>query len=281
MKTLLMTAIGLLAIAGALAPEGGARVGGREPTLKISWANGNRSYTRSELLRRSDVVRIQIDQDPAYDGAARTYQAVVFHALWKNIQVPDDALLQFKCIDGFSAPIARDRVLNDSPNAAIAFLAVEPADEPWPQNAKGISPGPFYLVWKDPEKSGIQREEWPYQLVAFVMKGTLAESYPAILPDTKADVPVQVGFQVFVKNCFACHTMNREGESELGPDLNVPMNVTQVWKPESIRALVRDPQKVRFWPQGKMPAFSRELLPDKELNQLLEYLRHMAGRKVK
>jgi mono/diheme cytochrome c family protein len=281
MRTVGLIGIGLLSMAGALDPARGASATGSEPTLRISWAMGSRSYTRSELLERPDVVRIQITRDPAYDGQPRTYQAVALHSLWEGVPVPSDALLLFKCIDGFSAPIARDRVLNASPSAAIAFLAVEPAGGPWPKNAKGVSPGPFYLVWKDPEKSGIQKEEWPFQLAAFEVKRGLAESYPGILPDSKAAASVQAGFRIFVENCFACHTMNRQGESELGPDLNVPMNVTQYWKPGSIRALVRDPQSVRHWPQGNMPAFSREQLSDEDLNRLLEYLQHMAGRKVK
>ena len=272
---------GLLLTAGALALGFGAHAGENEPTLVLRWATGSRSYTRAELLKRPDVTRIQVAQDPAYDGLPMTYRAVPFHALWKDIPLASDALLQFDCLDGFSAPIARDRVLNASGFSAIAYLAVEPAEEPWPRNSKGISPGPFYLVWKDPEKSGIQKEEWPFQLAAFQVKGTLSASYPAILPDARATASVQRGFQVFVQNCFACHTLNRQGESELGPDLNVPMNVTQYWKPGAIAAQVRDPQSVRHWPQGRMPSFSKEQLSDEDLKLLLEYLRHMAGRKAK
>jgi mono/diheme cytochrome c family protein len=270
-----------LLITGAPALGLGAQPTENEPALLIKWATGSRSYTRTELLKRPDVTLIHVAQDPAYDGKPRTYQAVPFHALWKDISLPGDALLQFDCLDGFSAPIAKDRVLNASGSAAIAYLAVESADAPWPRNPKGISPGPFYLVWLNPEKSGIQREEWPFQLASFELKGALSTSYPAILPDARAPASVQRGFQVFVESCFACHTMNRQGESELGPDLNVPMNVTQYWKPEALAALVRDPQKVRHWPEGTMPSFPIEQLSEEDLKLLLEYLTHMAGRKVK
>ena len=279
MNVLRFAMAGLLLIAGAPAPGPGAHAAENDPVLELRWTGGSRSYSRSELLKRPDVTRIQVARDPAYDGKPRAYQAIPFHALWKDIPLQGDALLQFDCLDGFSAPIAKDRVLNASKFASIAYLAVEPANEPWPRNSKSISPAPFYLVWVDPEKSGIQREEWPFQLVAFEVKGTLATSYPAILPDPKAPASVQRGFQLFVQNCFACHTMNRQGESELGPDLNVPRNVTQYWQPGAITAQVRDPQSVRYWPQGKMPSFSREQLSDDDLELLLEYLRHMAGRK--
>jgi hypothetical protein len=75
--------------------------------------------------------------------------------------------------------------------------------------------------------------------------------------------------------------MNRQGESELGPDLNVPMNVTQYWRRDALTVLVRDPQKVRYWPEGTMPSFPIEQLSEEDLKLLLEYLTHMAGRKVK
>lgn len=61
----------------------------------------------------------------------------------------------------------------------------------------------------------------------------------------------------------------------------MPMNVTQYWKPDAIAALVRDPQRVRYWPEGTMPSFPMEQLSQEDLKLLLEYLRHMAGRKVK
>ena len=281
MRTMRSVTISLLMIVGGPAVGLGAQVSENEPALILKWATGNRSYTRTELLKRPDVTRIHVAQDPAYDGQPRTYRAVPFHALWKDISLPGDALLQFDCLDGFSAPIARERVLNASGSGAIAYLAVEPADAPWPRNPKGISPGPFYLVWMNPEKSEIRREEWPFQLASIEVKGALSTSYPAILPDAKAPPSVQRGFRVFVENCFVCHTMNRQGESELGPDLNVPMNVTQYWTPDAIAALVRDPQKVRYWPEGTMPSFTIEQLSEEDLKLLLEYLTHMAGRKVK
>ena len=273
-------AIRLLVIAGILTLRSGATAAESEPTLTLSWTTGSRSYTRSELLKRPDVTRIEVAHDPAYEGKATTYQAVAFYALWKDVPLPGVALLQFMCFDGFSAPIAKHRVLNASPSAAIAYLAVEPPGDSWPANARGISPGPFYLVWKNPEMSGIQKEEWPFQLVAFEAKGTLAESYPAILPEAKAADSVQRGFKLFVQNCFPCHTMNKQGESRLGPDLNVPMSITRYWKPEAIRAQVRDPQQVRYWPEGRMPSFSKEQLSDEGLEDLIEYFKHMAGRRV-
>jgi hypothetical protein len=38
---------------------------------------------------------------------------------------------------------------------------------------------------------------------------------------------------------------------------------------------------LRQWPQAKMPGFSAEVLPEADLQLLIGYLQHMAGRKIK
>ena len=92
--------------------------------------------------------------------------------------------------------------------------------------------------------------------------------------------PIRAGFAVFQKQCMPCHTLNGGGDSAMGPDLNVPYNPTEYLRPEALRRLIRDPQSLRRWPEGKMPAFDAKALPDHELAELLAYLRHMADRKV-
>ena len=74
--------------------------------------------------------------------------------------------------------------------------------------------------------------------------------------------------------------MNGGGESMTGPDLNVPYNPTEYFRPEALRRIIRDPQALHRWPEGKMPAFDSKSLPDRELAELIAYLRHMADHKV-
>ena len=80
---------------------------------------------------------------------------------------------------------------------------------------------------------------------------------------------------------MACHRMNGAGDSQFGPDLNIPYNPTEYFSGDFLTRYIRNPQSLRRWPQGKMPGFSVEVLSDKELAELVDYLRHMAGRKVK
>src|SRR5881392_899523 len=110
----------------------------------------------------------------------------------------------------------------------------------------------------------------------------LAQRFPAIVPPPgiAADASVKRGFAVAVKNCLVCHTLNLGGDASVGPDLNVPFNPTEYLRADALRRLIRDPQSLRRWPGARMPGFSSAVLSDRDLNDLLAYLRNMADRKV-
>lgn len=255
-----------------------------EPTLTVASEKAKKSYSRAELLKRADLENITIEKDPAYRNQKMSYQAVKAAHLFKDLQVADDAVIQFKALDGFSAPLSKERLMNTSPKQSIAYVAIEPKDKKWPPLKKGkASAGPFYLVWKNPELSKISPEEWPFMLASLEVKGSLQSEYPDILPDAAlaANSLEKRGFKAFVKNCFACHTMNKSGTSAIGPDLNVPMNPTEYLKISAIKMYVRNPQSLRHWPQSRMTSFNKEILPDKELDAIIAYLKHMSGRKKK
>lgn len=254
-------------------------------TLTLKSTPKTLSFKSSELLLRKDLKTIQIPQDPAYEGEARTYQAVALGSLLKDLKLPEDTVLQFQCIDGFSAPISFKKVMNEDPKGAIAYIAIESPTAKWPplnSQSQKASAGPFYLVWMNPHLSRIAREEWPYQLSAFEAKKPLHETYPEIFPKASLgkEHSIHRGFKTFIKNCFPCHTMNFQGSSQLGPDLNVPMNPTEYLLPSALIALIRDPQAVRHWPLSKMHGFPKNELTDAELNDLISYLKHMSERKV-
>ncbi|MNF12227.1 hypothetical protein D3C80_2136450 [compost metagenome] len=48
---------------------------------------------------------------------------------------------------------------------------------------------------------------------------------------------------------------------------------------DKLARLIRDPQSLRWWPGARMPAIDEKTLSDADLQDLLAYLRHMAGRK--
>jgi mono/diheme cytochrome c family protein len=278
-----MTNISLIAFAVLASVAHSAPALAKEPTLAIQSGSKEIVFKRSELLKRKDAVTLKIDYDPALPGRTMEYRAVPAHALFEGIEIPKDATIQFKCLDGFAGPIDKEKLLNSSSSESIAYLAIEPPDSKWPalNPPKDMrTPAPYYLVWVDPKKSGIGQEQWPFQLSGFEVKGKLETLYPAIQPVSRVKA-VRSGYESFVKNCFACHTMNRQGASQMGPDLNVPKNPTEYFTEKTLRAYIRDPQSLRHWPQAKMTPFSKEALPESELSDLVAYLRQMSRQKAK
>ena len=255
-----------------------------DPELTLQTRTKTLTFKRSELMKRSDVETLALTGDPAYPARAMSYKAIRATALFEGLKIADDEVIEFRCLDGFSAPISKERLLNKLPGSSIAYVAIEEAGTPWPSlpSGKGTA-GPYYVVWLRPEASFVGPEEWPYQLTGFDVKGTLESLYPQIFPDAKLKPtsPARQGFSVFTKNCFACHTVNKAGAAEVGPDLNVPMNPTEYLHKAAMRRLIRDPQSVRHYPRSRMSAFPTEVLSENDLDHLIAYLEHMAKRKVK
>lgn len=254
-----------------------------EPTLTIQAGDQTRTFTRAQLLAMAQVQNLSVERDPAYPKRKIVYRAVPLALLFDGVKLQDSNTLLFKCRDGFSAPISVPRVLNRDPEKSRAFLAIEPPSTPWPELKGGKTAGPFYVVWENPLASNVGTEEWPFQIMAFEVKPSLEQQFPATVPDLKLSEidPVRRGYLAFQKTCFACHTLNGEGASHLGPDLNLPMNPTEYFKPGIIEKLVRNPQSLRRWPESKMSALSREAISDRDLENVVAYLKHMSHRKKK
>lgn len=245
--------------------------------LKIDLGHGARTLESAQLAGRKDARAIDVSQDVAYHKPMR-YRAVPLKALLAGATPGDH--LQFVANDGFAAEIPAALILDG--HGAEAWLAVEDPGQPWPAlPGKTQSAGPFYVVWTRPEAGGVNPEQWPYQLAAIRKMDEVATRFPAMAPDPAlpAGSPERRGFEVFQRICLACHTLNGQGDAKLGPDLNLPYNPTEYLRADLLRAYVRDPQSLRHWPQAKMPGFDPKVLSDADLDALLAYLRHMAGRK--
>jgi cytochrome c1 len=74
--------------------------------------------------------------------------------------------------------------------------------------------------------------------------------------------------------------LNGAGSSTVGPDMNKPMSPTEYLTRAGLHALIRDPKSVRSWPGQLMPGFSVDQMSDREINSVVEYLAHMAGRRT-
>jgi mono/diheme cytochrome c family protein len=245
--------------------------------LKVDVGQGSITYHTEDLLKRHDVRGISVPADVAFRRPMH-YHAVPLSALLKGITAADH--LQFVAADGFAAEIPAALLLNK--HGSEAWLAIEDPAQPWPALPGHGHAGPFYIVWTQPQAARIGPEQWPYQLASIRTLDNVAARFPAILPDPSlpAHGSVQHGLAVFQRTCFACHTLNGQGDAKLGPDLNIPHNPTEYLRADLLRAFIRDPQSLRRWPQARMQGFDEQALSDADLDAVLAYLRHMAGRKA-
>ena len=255
-------------------------------TLGVVWAQtepglrvGSKTYSASDLLKRPDIEDITVNSDPAYNGHEMHYKALKAATLFAGANIGADDVIQFRCLDGFAAPISKDRILGTGPGQSTAYIAIEDPRSKWPampsKNHSGTA-GPFYLVWLKPDLSGILQEEWPFKVVAFEVKGRLLDLYPKVFPKNQKDARVARGLKLFQRSCFPCHTMNKEGASQVGPDLNLPMNPTDYFKEGVLPLYIRDPKSVQSWEGSKMPSFGPETLSDEDIADVIAYLKEMA-----
>jgi len=247
--------------------------------LTVDMGHGARTWTTAQLLARADAQQVTIPDDVAFHRSMQ-YRAVPLAALLPRL-APGDRL-QFVAGDGFAVDIPADLILNRG--HAQAWLAVEDPQQPWPPlpGNKGHA-GPFYVVWTHPASAKVSSEQWPYQVARIQRTAAMAERFPATAPQASvpADSPVRHGYLVFQRTCFACHTLNGEGDAQMGPDLNIPHNPTEYLSAAMLRAFIRNPQSLHHWPQAKMTGFPTQAsLSDADLDTLLAYLRYMSQHKV-
>jgi mono/diheme cytochrome c family protein len=272
MRVLIVTCLLLLSSAARAA----------EPVLEIDVGGDKRELTREAMLAMPEAATIEVARDMTYHEPM-TYRVVPVAALLAGLTFPPDSVLEAVALDGFVVQLPLDLVLNTDPSKVIAWIAIEPEDQPWPKIPyKDGTPGPFYLVWTGPEVGAIRVEQWPYQIAKLVSQPSPAARWPELAVDASlpATDPVRAGQSLFVVQCLPCHKLNGAGGSDVGPDLNRPMNPTEYMTPAGLHALIRDPKSVRTWPEQKMQGWPPDLLSDHEIDLIIAYLKHMAGRKV-
>src|SRR3974390_537284 len=102
-----------------------------EPTITVTVGHDTRSFTRGELLARPDAATIQVARDVTY-RMPMTYRAVPVASLLAGMTLPPDTVVEAVALNGFVAQLPPDLLLNTDGPKAVAWLASDPADQPWP-----------------------------------------------------------------------------------------------------------------------------------------------------
>ena len=251
-------------------------------TLTIVAGAQERSWTRQELLKDRRLTKVTVEDDNL--KRRLTFKAIPLAILLGGLPTSASSTATTAASDGYISHLPVRLLVGEGTDVPRAWLAVEDPAAPWPK-LKGQDIGPFRLIWtvpKGPAGAEINESLWTYSIVRIDVTASPAERFVAIRPAAglPADGPVMRGFATFQRVCFSCHSMNRAGDANLGPDLNVPHSAIEYLGDDKLSALIRDPQSLRWWPGSRMSSIDEKTLSDADLKDLLAYLHHMAGRKA-
>ena len=215
--------------------------------------------------------------DPAY-GTEKRFEGWPLDALLAaHADMPDDPtgyVAQFIATDGYRATVPLDEL--PAGEGVVAFRDLgAPDGRDWASFDHGdqsTTPAPFYLVWPSASPSADHRP-WSYKLAKIGIARAEDLWGDAVPPD---DAGLDAGFAVFRAHCMKCHSVNLSGGS-VGPELNVPMNVTEYWKTEQLPQYIRHPSSFRA--DATMPAMEGNL-SEEDMAALLDYLRGMREAKI-
>jgi mono/diheme cytochrome c family protein len=234
------------------------------------------SLTREEIESCCEPRVVQLE-DPYYGVHKRFLAVPLARVLAQGFgsqlaaTLPEaDILLRAR--DGYTRTASGALLLQDG-----GFLALGDADRKDggfdPIDRRQVDPAPFYVVWTGAEQRDSARYPWPYQLVEIEI-ASFARTFPHVVPDgAPATSPARAGFEIFRRECIACHAINGEG-GRVGPDLNVPRSIVEYRPKEQIEAFVRNPSSFRY---TSMPA--HEHLAQADLDALIAYFEFMSAHK--
>jgi len=232
-------------------------------------------FSLPELKRSLKVSEIRI-KDPVYKKEM-SFDGFKLSEVLSLGGLPADSRddeIVFTAKDGYSPNASFEKVRSHEAYLVFQEHGKKGFVEKVQQGKARVSPAPFYVVWSEGEK--LEHEvPWPYQLVKIEVVNFKAK-YPKLLPkDSRLSSSETHGFKIFKNECMRCHSINLEG-GDLGPELNVPKNVTEYLDGKFLKDFIRNPSSFRA--RDKMPSFPQ--LTDEDMNHLIAYLKAMAGNKA-
>ena len=248
-----------------------------QETLTIN-ANGQQTaYTRNDLLRNPNLVTLKQVHLPTYPNQSFDLRALPLCTLLNIPAKNRGDILKIRASDKYITYFNLDRVYPcDKTRAAIAYIAIEDPNKPWPIVAKlKRSAGPFYLIWQGKD---VAQTDWVFAVEN--VDTTEKNPFSALLPANSTSQEIQ-GLAQFANKCGPCHSINLVGNLEIGPDLNIPQNPTEYFSDKQLRQFIRNPQSMRYMKNDKMLAFSKQLLSEDELNAIIAFLQLMRTHKIK
>jgi len=190
----------------------------------------------------------------------RAYGEILFDNEWSSIA--------FVAEDGYEAVAAFSTLIQQG--AILVFEDLDTAG--WETiSGKGVDPGPYYLVWMNPQQLPKNGYPWPWQIKSISLLD-FESTYPEIVPLGAArNSTVDRGYRLFRSRCMSCHSMNKQG-GNIGPDLKAPRNISDYRSESYLKEFIRSSMSFGY---SKMPQFAD--LSDSDLDDLVHYLQFMSS----
>ena len=214
-------------------------------------------------------------EDPYYEKT-KTFRAIELLPVLEEAYGMSSAELagqdfMLEAIDGYAAPIPGSRLTE--PGAYLAFQDMEYSPGWEPIGPAQADPAPLYLVWTGEHQTdtSVYPRPWKLRKIAITSPESSRELVAPLGLDE--DHEAWAGFELFQARCVQCHAINRSG-GRVGPELNLPMNITEYREREQTLRFIQNAQAFRY---SQMPSF--EDLSQAQLASLWSYLEAMRDRK--
>ncbi|MFN0036505.1 MAG: c-type cytochrome [Saprospiraceae bacterium] len=197
-------------------------------------------------------------------------QTLIQEALARERFDTTGAVVVFECTDGYAPTMDLAKVLGPKKGLIALRDLSAPKGKNW-LDSLAEKFDPYYLAWADIPK-GDESYVLPYGLTAIrIVSGSanFKEAYPF------GAAELEKGFTLFRDNCMKCHAVNKIGGT-MGPEFNIPKNITEYWRDEDIIAFAKSPTSYRY--NSKMPPANT--LSDSEFLEIIRYLKHIAKHKL-
>jgi mono/diheme cytochrome c family protein len=182
-----------------------------------------------------------------------------------------NALMVFECIDGYKPSMALWKAYAGNKSYVVFKDKDAKSGKNWLDSLETTFP-PYYLTWQG-VKLGDHSFSFPYGLTAIRLTPAVSELkniYPSKNPEFVK------GFTLFKENCNKCHAVNHIG-GIMGPEFNIPKNITEYWTETDILNFSQNPQSYRI--SSVMPAMN-ETVSVEETKEIIGYLKFMASNKI-
>ena len=238
---------------------------------KLVFAKDGQAIATLDLPAMTAIVKpADVDPDDPVYKTRKHFRGVPLRPLleraYGDLKALKDKQFLLRATDGYAIPVMGD-ILTQS-GGYLAYRDRE-SDSWEPIGPRKVSPAPFYLVWSGADQRDTSMYPWPWGVVQIDQVSSLASLYPKTVPPEA----FAKGHAIFLGHCVKCHAINRQGGT-MGPELNVPKNVTEYWSIEQTKAYIRNPASFRY---GAMPP--NPDLTDDDLTALTDYLSAMKAHK--